>query len=66
MWRIYSEWDIGETDLVFTNEAAIEKWLMENKYIQAEAKEHEHTVAEEIAEQEELGLLSYVKLTVIE
>lgn len=30
MYRIYSEWDIGQDNLVFTTEEAVIEWLEDN------------------------------------
>jgi hypothetical protein len=46
MYRLWSEWDIGESDLIFANKEAGMRWLRENPAVA------------EIAEDGELGEVS--------
>jgi hypothetical protein len=63
VYRIWSEWDIGHEDVVFTSEELAREWAEKNKHLRRILKDEE---ASNIEELEEAGLLAFVSLKLID
>lgn len=46
MFRLWSEWDIDETDIVFVSEEAGMRWLKDNLHVEDMARDDNQTVDE--------------------
>lgn len=46
MFRLWSEWDIDENDIVFVSEEAGMRWLKDNLHVQDMARDDNQTVDE--------------------
>ncbi len=46
MFRLWSEWDIDESDIVFVSEEAGMRWLKDNLHVQDMARDDNQTVDE--------------------
>jgi len=65
MYRLWSEWDIGEGDAVFTTQEAGMKWLHNNANVAEMAQDDECSVDEEIQSCFDDGFFSWQKLEII-
>lgn len=57
VFRLLSEWDIGEADIMFASKTSVQKFLMTNKPLRDLAKEAHKTIGEYIEELKEEGYL---------
>jgi len=65
MLRLWSEWDIGEGDLVFANKQALMTWLHANEDIVEMAEEEQSSVQNFVAACFDEGYFSIEPLTII-
>jgi len=65
MFRLWSEWDIGEGDKIFATQAAGEFWLHNNEHVAEIAQADSCSVADEIQSCFEDGYFSWQKLEII-
>lgn len=65
MYRLWSEWDIGEDGLIFATQEAGMRWLQGNPHVAEIAEEDKATVADCIASCFDEGFFSWQKLEII-
>lgn len=65
MFRLWSEWDIGEGNVIFATKAAGEFWLHNNAHVAEMAQEDSCSVDEEIQSNFDDGYFSWQKLEII-
>ena len=66
MYRLWSEWDIGEGDKVFESKDAGMRWLLQNKVVAEIATEDGVTVEAFLEQCFEEGYYSWHRLQIID
>ena len=65
VYRLWSDWDIGEYSVVFETKAAGKRWLEQNEDVKTMAAENNETVRDCIEDCFAFGYFSWEVLTVM-
>jgi hypothetical protein len=66
MFKLWSEWDIGEGDLIFATRKAGNRWLKDNLVVADMANENKQSIDDFIKSCKDGGLFCFQEVEIVE